>query len=275
MKLPDLSYMMSVAELRYIQSRFETGEYHNPDSLVGAFLTPAKRLRCMLRGTILISRVRSNPFYSYVVARTKCYDEIFLAAIYRPSRCIVNIGCGSDTRAHRFGHLLKQRRIDVLECDQAEAISAKQYVAEAAWPNDQIAYIPVDLNRYEGDWPDFVARLSEYRQAPVLVMLEGVSPYINMGAFEAFLRVLANNLWSGSVVAYDFKLAGVADDFGRSDESQRLFRLSGNEQEVANYHRSLGYDLKWMELSSSLSRRLLPRVEPVFEEDCLVQLSLR
>jgi O-methyltransferase involved in polyketide biosynthesis len=103
-------------------------------------------------------------------------------------------------------------------------------------------------------------------------MMEGVSPYVNAGAFEGFLRRLAVELHHGSIVAYDFKLAGVADDFGRSNKSQRVFRLSGVRQEVADYHRLLGYEMRHMELSGDLSRRLVPQADAIFAEDCLVQL---
>lgn len=270
MKLPNLSYMMSVGELRYIQSHFETGEYRNPDSLVGMFLTRSKRLACSLRGAVFLSRVRANPFYFYVIARTKYYDEVFLDAVHGPGRVIINIGCGSDTRAYRFAHILKQKSFKVLECDQAEAISVKQEIVGKLWPTDHVEYVPVDLN--EEGWPTFVPRLSELGDVPVLVMMEGVSPYVNAHAFQAFLRLLATKLPRGSAVAYDFKRAGVADDFGRSSKSEQLFRLSGHRQEVVDIHRALGYEVTSMELSAELSRRLLPHAQGSFEEDGLLRL---
>jgi hypothetical protein len=38
MNLPNLSYLKTVGELRYIQARFEKAGQQNPDSTVGAFL---------------------------------------------------------------------------------------------------------------------------------------------------------------------------------------------------------------------------------------------
>jgi methyltransferase (TIGR00027 family) len=273
MKLPNLSYMMSVGELRYIQSHFESGAYRNPDALGGAFLTPAKRLRCLIRGTVFRSRVRANPFYAYVVARTKYYDEVFLGAVTRSASCLFNIGSGGDTRAYRFAEAVQAKGVKVFECDQPAAISAKQQIAGRAWPTSHVQYLPIDLN--DGEWAPFVAHLPASDAAPALVMMEGVSPYVNTSAFEAFLRMLSRRLPAGSALAYDFKLSGVADEFGRSAQSQKLFRLPSDEDEVRRYHQALGYQVEQVELSSALSRRLVPQATAVFQEDCLVKLITR
>jgi len=275
MKLPNLSYMMSVGELRFIQSHFETGERCNPDGLVGMFLQPSERARCLLRGTLLLPHVRRNPFYTYVVARTKHYDEIFLDAAYRSFGSIINIGCGSDTRAYRFAHTLTARGVRVLECDQAAAIHVKRQVADTAWPATHVAYLAVDLNDETGR-TEFVRELNERGTGPLLVMLEGVSPYVNADAFTSFLRLCAATLRPGSVVAYDFKVRGVADDFGRGGGSQALFRLTADRESVQAFHVELGFELASMELSAALTRRMLPRdAGRVFEEDCLLRLIVR
>lgn len=270
MKLPNLSYMMSVGELRYIQSRFEKGEYQNPDSIVGSLLPLSKRLRCMLRGTVFLSRVRANPFYYYLNARTKYYDRVFLDAIQASVKCIINIGCGSDTRAYRFERLLKEKAITVLECDQEQAIRAKEEIARRNWSTNHVQYLSIDLD--DGAWPAFLPSLIENGRGPILVMLEGVSPYVGEDSFQAFLRLLAANLQPGSGLAYDFKLRGVADEFGGSNPTRRRFRLPGNRPEVADYHRSLGFELRQMELGDELTRRLQPGKEASFKEDCLVRL---
>jgi methyltransferase (TIGR00027 family) len=270
MKLPNLSYMMSVGELRYIQFHFEKAEDRSPDSAVGTFLPLSKRLRCILRGVGLLSRARSDPFYYYVLARTKYYDEVFFDAIRSSFKCIVNVGCGSDTRAYRFAHLLKQKGVRVLECDQTKAILAKQNIARRNWPTDHVKYVPINLN--DGGWPSFEEALGEHCKGPALVMMEGVSPYVHEGSFQSFLRLLASRLHPQSVVAYDFKLRGVADRFGQSGGGGPLFRLPEDRKAVADYHRALGYELQDMELSSELTRRLQPKANTSFAQDCLVRL---
>jgi methyltransferase (TIGR00027 family) len=270
MRLPNLSYMVTVGELRYIQSRFETARYRNPDCVVGDFLQLTTRLRCAVRGKFFLSRLRTKPFYAYVVHRTKYYDDVFLDAVYGSFNAIINIGCGSDTRAYRFSHVLKQKGVGVVECDQPLAISQKEAIARLRWPTEHVEYASLDLNAAE--WPAFETLLARKAGGRVLVLMEGVSPYVREDSFRAFLAFLAAKLHQGSVLAYDFKLRGVADDFGSSGQGQRLFRLSADRQEIDGFHAPLGYRLQHVETSTELARRLDPQSEAPFEEDCLVRL---
>ena len=125
MSLPNSSYLARVGQLRYIQALCEPADSRNPDALVGAFLSPAQRLACRVRGALFLRRLRADPFYHYLVARTRWYDQLFLDAVRDSVSCIVNIGCGSDTRAYRFAHLLEPKGITVLECDRPQAIYAQ------------------------------------------------------------------------------------------------------------------------------------------------------
>ena len=260
MSLPASSYLVNVGQLRYIQSRCES----SPDALVGAFLSLPQRLACIVRGRLALPRLRANPFYYYLLARTRYYDQLFLDAVRDSVACIVNIGSGSDTRAYRFARLLEAKGITVIECDRPEAISAKRRLAARRWPSAHVRYIPVDLN--EKQWTQ---ALDEAPARRTFVMMEGVSPYIGATQFEAFLRVLAARLAPGSVLAYDFKLRGVAPGFGHPES----FRLPPERDAVAAYHDALGFRLQHFETSSSLTRRFVPHAPGLFEEDCLACLT--
>jgi methyltransferase (TIGR00027 family) len=267
MNLPDSSYLVNVGQLRYIQAHCEPADTRNPDALVGAFLSPAQRLACRVRGTLFRRRLRASSFYHYLVARTRYYDELFLDAVRDSVACIINIGCGSDTRAYRFAHLLEAKSITVLECDRPQAIGIKRAMAARRFAAAHVRYVPLDLN--EG----FGTVLDEAPPGRAFVMLEGVSPYIDRPKFEAFLRLLAQRLRPGSVLAYDFKLEGVAPDFGRSGAAPRPFRLDAERGAVAAYHDALGLELQRLETSADLTRRLLPGVTRLFYEDCLACLT--
>jgi methyltransferase (TIGR00027 family) len=264
---------LSVAEKRHIQSIHETSELRNPDILVRYFLPPMRRFRSAWLDQKTLAMLRSDPFYYYLLARTKYYDGVFLDAISDNMKCIINVGCGSDTRSHRFEHVLKQKGVKVLECDQREAISGKQRIANRRWTFDYVAYLAIDLN--DDAWPDFEHCLGTNNTPKTLVLMEGVSPYVNVGSFGRFLNLLARKLPAGSRVAYDFKLRGVRDDFGRVGRTQRPFRLA--LEEVGAYHKELGFRLGHMESSSHLSARLLTGVKsgvPLFTEDALIQLEV-
>ena len=273
MKLPNPSYMMTVGKLRYIQSVYEAPEYRNPDNLVGNFLSPLQRVFCTLQAKLQLSKLQLDPFYYYLIARTKYYDQLYIDAINSEMKHIFNIGCGSDTRAYRFADALRRSKISVIECDQPQSILVKQKVAQRKWRADHVSYVPIDLNDIM--WPGLERRLAEIA-SPVLVLLEGVSPYINEGSFNCFLKFVAANVRAGSRISYDYKVCGVADDFGRFGRTERPFRLPSAYEDVARYHEEIGYKLKHMELSSELPSRLLPNlpefVGGVFAEDGLLEL---
>lgn len=276
MRVRSFSNSVFTAELRYIQSIHERAELRNPDVLAGQFLPVIRRWRFAWLGQDSLARLRSDPFYYYLVARTKHYDEVFLKAIADDVKYIVNVGCGTDTRSHRFARLLKQNRVKVLECDQAEAICDKERAARRLGAVDHVAYMPIDLN--DDGWPDLGRWLRRNDAGKGLVLMEGVSPYVNVETFGLFLSFLSRQLAARSRVAYDFKLRGVADGFGSGGRTHRPFRLSAIAEEIAAYHERLGYRLDRTEQSSDMSARLLTRrtgaAIPPFTEDGLVELEV-
>jgi methyltransferase (TIGR00027 family) len=275
-KLPDLSYMMTVAGLRYIQSIYEPPERRNPDGLVRDLLTPWQRLSCDLRARVSLGKLRAQPFYYYVLLRTQYYDEVYRSAVAGGIRRIVNIGAGSDTRAYRFADEMRQHQVQVLECDQPQATLMKERAARRRWRPDHVSYQPIDLN--DDAWPELESWLQAQGEQSTLVMLEGVSPYIDAECWGAFLEFLARVLAAGSRVAYDFKLPAVDAQFGRSARTLEPFRLASDWNEVAAYHAQRGYRLDALQSSVQLAGRLAPsagshEARP-FEEDALCQLSL-
>lgn len=276
MAIPNLSNSLYVAKLRYIQAIHEAGERKNPDTLVKHFIPVLERLRYTWIGESDMAKLRADPFYYYLVARTKYYDQVFRDAILAGARQIIGVGCGSDTRAYRFEDLLRANDVQVLECDQAESIEAKQRVAKRWRTATYVQHLPIDLN--DGSWPELERRLQGWRDVPALVMMEGVSPYVDTRPFGDFLSLLADRLRPGSLVAYDFKLVGVKDDFGQEGRTERPFRLTSSAAEVQAFHERHGFIMDACLLSSELGARELPAVNGAantFDEDCLVRLRVR
>lgn len=276
MKLPNLSNSMSVAEWRYIQHIHEGGTLANPDGFVKNFIPLVQRWRCRWIKPRQLRQLRRYPFYYYLVARTKYYDDVFQRAIDQGVRYIVNVGCGTDTRAYRYASRLRERQIEVLECDQEASIVAKQRIAQRWRVSDYASYLPIDLN--QGAWPELQRRLAQHAGGPTLVLMEGVSPYIDPVSFDSFLTLLAKQLAPGSRIAYDYKLQGVADDFGRAGRSGAVFRLSGTDADAVAFHARHGLRVEHHELSSALTTRLLPGLvgshATAFAEDGLLQLTV-
>ena len=276
MELPDLSNSMFVARLRYIQSIHEAPERRNPDSMVKYFLPFVARIRAAWIGQKALSTLREDPFYYFLVARTKYYDEVVTDALLEGVQRIVGVGCGTDTRAYRFRSLLNDKGVRVLECDQPEVIHTKARMVSRWGRFAPVEYTPIDLN--DSQWPALHQWLGDKAASKTLVIMEGVSPYINAQTFLQFLRFLATTLLPGSQIAYDYKILGVRDDFGHGERSERLFRLPDSHDEVAIFHDELGLRLESLELSSELSARLLPTLvesaAPLFLEDALVRLRV-
>lgn len=274
MKLPSSSALMYVARLRHIQSIHETSERRNPDTLVRHFIPIVQRLRSAWLGREELTRLRKEPVYYYLVARTKYYDGIFKNAVTDGVRRILIVGCGSDTRPYRFQSLLRGKGVRVLESDQPEAIRAKEQMAKRWRPSDYVEYLPIDLN--DEAWPPVEQWLESHGGQETLVLIEGVSTYVDESNFCRFLELLAATLSPGSYVCYDYKIRGVHDELGRGDRTRKPFRLSDVRQEVAAFHLEQGLQLQHMELSSDLCSRLLPELAtsavPFFSEDALVQL---
>lgn len=276
MGLPNLSYMMKVGQIRHIQAQYEIPGARNPDTLVRHLLTPRERFACAVRGRFLLGKLRANPFYYYVLARTRYYDALFEQAIADGHRFILNIGCGGDTRAYRWRDQLKKSDVIMVECDQRMAIEQKARLAHRRLQADHVQYMAIDLN--DRSWPDLDQWLRRHAGHSGFVMLEGVSPYIDRSSFEAFLRMLADGLAPGSRMAYDYKLAGVADEFGRLDADMQPFRLGADATQSATFHASVGLAQVHHELGAALVDRLVPNAMrqgyPSFEEDALVQLMV-
>jgi methyltransferase (TIGR00027 family) len=274
MRLPDISNLMVTANLRYVQSIHEAPDRRNPDSLVRHLIPLLGRWRWSRLGEAELARLRANPFYYYLVERTRHYDRVVGDAVSAGVTRIICIGCGTDTRAYRFKQVLRGNRIQVLECDLPEAIKVKRRIAARWRCGDFVRYMALDLN--DGSWPAFESALRADAGAKTLVFMEGVSPYIDQRAFSRFLLLLASTLSRGSLVAYDFKYRGANDDWGRKGRTEIPFRLARDTQEVSTFHEELGFQTLRAEASAELCARMEARPSrggtPFFDEDCLIRL---
>jgi methyltransferase (TIGR00027 family) len=276
MPIPNLSKSLDVALLRHIQSVHESPELRGPDTLVRYLLPVRQRFRAAWIRKSELSRLRTAPFYYYLLARTKHYDQVFTEALSQGVARIVNVGCGSDTRAYRFRRLLCDHHVKVLECDQAEVIYERERIMKRWGRVLYVEHLAIDLN--EGCWPELEHWMVRHSGSKTLVLMEGVSPYVEGAAFVQFLQLLGAKLAAGSQVAYDFKLTGVSDDLGCGGRVKRPFRLPNNQSEVVIFHKQWGLHLEHMQQSSELCMRLLPDLKvtskPLFEEDALVRLCV-
>lgn len=273
-KLSSSSNLSAVGQWRHIQAIHEPRAFRNPDYLVGRLFPLRDRWRFRFLSVAELDQLRSIPFYYYLLARTRYYDEVFNAAIASGVQFIVNVGCGSDTRSHRFGQALERNGITVLECDLPEAIATKRQLAPRLGSTSHVRYLALDLN--DNAWPEIEPWLEKIRGQKAMVMMEGVSPYVDRGSFGRFLDLLAGKLQPGALLAYDFKILGVADDFARTERVSDPFRLADSTDQVAAFHQEHGFRLNRLEQGWELEARLLLDLRAAHEnphrEDALLQV---
>ncbi|CAL1240031.1 class I SAM-dependent methyltransferase [Candidatus Methylocalor cossyra] len=275
-QLASFSNLGSTAYKRHIQSLHEHGDRRNPDILAGAFLAAEEREACLRLDSESLAKMRQDPYYYYLVARTKFYDQLLLDALASGIRRVLIVGAGFDTRFYRYGGHLAAQGAELAECDQPEAIEVKRKRAAALPHADRVHYFAIDLNR-PATWDELRHWLGGTSQ-PVLLLAEGVSPYIEHSAFEAFLAELAGRLPAASRLAYDFKRSGVADEFGKSSEVSTPFRLTLDEEAIAAFHQRLGFPGAAPITPLVLMRTQVPswhaEVSPLFEQDALIQIAI-
>ena len=259
---------MVVASLRHIQAIHEVPEQRNPDVLVSELLPESERERLRHLEPGALSKVRSDPFYYYLLTRTRHYDQVLSEAVAAGAGLVICVGSGSDTRAYRFQELLRRHGVKVIECDQRPSILAKRELA-ARWNcGDFVQYAPIDLNN--GAWPWFQLLLQSHAGRRALVFMEGVAPYISHRSFGRFLQLLRENLAPGSEVAYDFKFVGARDEWGRVGLVHTPFRLPRDRAQVESYHAELGFRMTDFAMTAELSEE----TKPPFPEDGLVRLEV-
>jgi methyltransferase (TIGR00027 family) len=270
--LSRFSNLASTGYKRHLQSLHESGDRRNPDHLAGALLSPEERHRCLHMDAAALDALRAEPYYHYLTARTKAYDLLLLDAVVAGLRRVVIVGSGLDTRFHRYGGLLAAHGVDVAECDQPDAIAAKRAGAAGLPYAGRVGYFGIDLNS-RPTWASLAAWVAADPR-PVLMLAEGVSPYVETAAFVDFLQALAGLLPRGSRLGYDFKLGGVADGFGRTASVTTPFRLEFDPGKIVARHRRYGFEAAAVTASDALMHEHVPswseQVSPLFREDALI-----
>jgi methyltransferase (TIGR00027 family) len=274
-RLSDLSNLADTARSRHIQSLHENGDRRNPDILAGALMTAEEHDQCFRLNVEALMKMRKNPYYYYLAARTKFYDQLLLDAVVAGVRRILIVGAGFDTRLYRFGGHLAARGVEVAECDQPDAVTIKEKLAKTLPYSERVQYLSADLNKQE-TWNDLLDWLGASEAYPVLVFAEGVSPYVESSAFISFLTALASVMSSDSLLAYDFKRHGAGDDFGATGDVHSPFRLPLDEEFIKDKHFNLGFKSVSLIPSLALMKTHVPswteEVSPLFYEDALLQV---
>ena len=128
---------------------------------------------------------KDAPMHSGVIARTIVLDKLtsdWLAA--HPGAVVVNIACGLDTRCYRMEGYAHWYNLDL-----PETIAVREKLLPEEGSISQIAMSAMD------DWGGEIAE----HGAPVLVIIEGLTMYLNEADVQRIFEVIAGRFESVTV----------------------------------------------------------------------------
>ena len=253
------SNLVRVGLLRHLQRTRERGPRRGPDHLVRYFLSPYRVRRALWQD---MTEVRSDPFYHYLLARTRFYDEALRDALHAGVQQVLILGAGQDTRAYRFARELVSRDVRVIEADQPPTIHEKRAAAHRLDAYPHVRWVEIDLEDVR--WSDWVGDAGLRRGIPTFVMMEGVAPYLTEDAYRRALRFLAELVGPGSRFGLDVKMGSVHGDPGR-------FRVPDDEEAIRRLHVELGLRPTLMLRGPEVQARFTDYESPVFREDAVLQ----
>lgn len=262
---PREQHMLSrISYLRHVQHVREKGGRKNPDKYAGKFITALEKFLARIED---IERVRSNPLFHYLLARTRLYDKALRDAIEADYKQVFMIGVGGDTRSFRFCDALDRANVRVIESDIQPWLSRRKRICKGMMRPHEFYQLEFDLEKMTAhNWTD----ISRYDNGlKTLFIAEGVTPYISNKAHATLLNWVSKSAASGSCLAYDAKFAPV-NDRGDSAKGAKLFRMSRDRKEIADMHREYGLAIGEIMSSDEAQKRFTPYEAPVFDEDVLL-----
>jgi methyltransferase (TIGR00027 family) len=199
-----------VAAGRALGARVPDPAMRNPDLLAEKLLGPDELALIQEHpiGAALVDTSGASPAYEamgtaiMMLVRTKYIDEKLERAIHDGATQFVILGAGFDTRATRFGELLKAVRI--FEVDSAPTQERKRQRVNAALGGapSNLTYVSIDFNRDKlGD----VLRQAGYDpNQKTFFTWEGVSMYVAEEGVRETLRTIATQSAPGSFLVMDY-----------------------------------------------------------------------
>jgi methyltransferase (TIGR00027 family) len=148
-------------------------------------------------------------FRDHVRLRTRFIDDAVRAALAAGVKQIVNLGVGFDCRTLRLGEIAQQGA-EVFEVDLAAQLERKRSILAAAGvPLPPFAHlVPADLTTdFEEGLTRDLAAAGYDRNAPVVVVWEGVLSYLDDVVCDRTLRWIASVAPEGSRLVFNYPVS--------------------------------------------------------------------
>src|SRR5579862_6683337 len=137
-----------------------------------------------------------------MLVRARCIDELMQRAVRNGATQLVILGAGFDTRAHRFGELLKEVAVFEIDYGATQEYKKKRVETALGGPPTNLTYVPIDFAR-EG-LGDVLRRAGFDSRRKTYYICEGVSMYVPEEGMKETLRAIAAESAPGSVLLLEY-----------------------------------------------------------------------
>ena len=130
---------------------------------------------------------KDTAMHSGVIARTIVLDKLTKSWLAKhPGAVVVNIACGLDTRCYRMAGYAHWYNLDL-----PETMTVREKLLPEDGAISQIAMSAMD------DWGDAIKE----QNAPVLILIEGLTMYLNAKDVQQIFAVISNRFSKATVFA--------------------------------------------------------------------------
>jgi methyltransferase (TIGR00027 family) len=208
--LPSRTAILTAAA-RAFGAREPDASVRNPDWIAERLIGPAE---LALIADHPISKALDQDFHQAIynpdifgfawlmLVRTRFIDELMERAVRSGATQLVILGAGFDTRAHRFGELLKN--VAVIEIDYGATQEYKKRRVEAALGGapGNVVYAPIDFTRES--LGEVLRGAGFERSRRSYFICEGLSMYVPEEGMKEILRAIGAESAPGSAVLLEY-----------------------------------------------------------------------
>jgi methyltransferase (TIGR00027 family) len=200
-----------VAAVRAFGSREPDESVRNPDSVADLLIGPSE-LALISDHPVSTGLMQDyeeasqNPgimfFAGLMLCRTRFIDDALERAVKNGVTQVVLLGAGFDTRAYRFGELLKHSRI--IEVDAAPTQAYKKHRVQEVLRDlpTNLTYCVMDFAK--DDLMDGLRRAGFKQDEKTFYIWEGVCMYLPESSVRTMLQTIASQSAPGSTLVLDY-----------------------------------------------------------------------
>jgi methyltransferase (TIGR00027 family) len=191
-------------------SYMESDPLHRSGDWIAPKLLPRKLqvlIKIPFMRRLLARLLGPQGMYEWVVARTKCIDEVFTRACAEGFSNVLILGAGFDSRAVRFQSELVCAKVFELDAPTTQITKIGQFRKRGIEVPSNLVFVPINFEK-----ESIAERLKESGFSwgkKTLVLLEGVLQYLAPEAAHATLDVIKDLTGPGSMLVFDYAHASV------------------------------------------------------------------